>query len=34
MSCGCLVHVRGSGIVGMYEVENVAYVTASGACFV
>ena len=30
MSCECLVHVRGSGIVSMYEVEDVAYITACG----
>ena len=30
MSCGCSLHVRGSGIVSMYEVEDVAYIAASG----
>ena len=30
MSCGCSLHVRGSGIVSMYEVEDVVYIAASG----
>ena len=30
MSCGCSLHVRGSGLVSIYEVENIACTAASG----